>query len=132
MNKVALNQIDHLYAHLGEDTVKKLVNRFYDLMDSDPMAAGIRALHADLDSSRDKLYRFLVGRFGGPPLYVEKFGHPMLRAKHAPFRIGRAERDQWLMCMRRAMRDCIESEELIPVLDDFFAMVADSMINTTE
>ncbi len=132
MNSLALNRIDTLYRELGEDTIRRLVDRFYDIMDSDPSAADIRAMHADLTVSREKLFRFLVGRFGGPPLYVEKFGHPMLRAKHAPFTIGNAERDQWMACMTRAMNECIEPKDLIPVLSDFFRMVADSMRNKTE
>ncbi|KAB2879189.1 group II truncated hemoglobin [bacterium] len=132
MNEIALNQIGALYHKLGEDAIQNLVNRFYDIMDSDPNAAGIRAMHKNLDASREKLFKFLIGRFGGPPLYVEKYGHPMLRAKHAPFSIGTAERDQWLSCMQRAMDDCIGDKELIPVMKDFFVMVADSMRNKTE
>jgi len=132
MNEIALNQIGTLYQKLGEENLLNLVNRFYDIMDSDPDAAGIRSLHSDLDISREKLFKFLVGRFGGPPLYTEKYGHPMLRAKHAPFPIGTAERDQWLMCMHKAMEDNIVDKELIPVMKDFFGMVADSMRNKTE
>lgn len=132
MNEIALNQIGTLYHKLGEDAIQNLVNRFYDIMDSEPNAAGIRAMHENLDTSREKLFTFLIGRFGGPPLYVEKYGHPMLRAKHAPFSIGTAERDQWLSCMQRAMDDCIGDMELIPVMKDFFIMVADSMRNKTE
>lgn len=132
MNEIALNQIGTLYHKLGEDAIQNLVNRFYDIMDSEPNAAGIRAMHENLDTSREKLFKFLIGRFGGPPLYVEKYGHPMLRAKHAPFSIGTAERDQWLSCMQKAMDDCIGDMELIPVMKDFFIMVADSMRNKTE
>ncbi|MBL7993901.1 group II truncated hemoglobin [bacterium] len=132
MNEIVLNKIGTLYHKLGEDAIQNLVNRFYDTMDSDPNAAGIRAMHENLDSSREKLFKFLIGRFGGPPLYVEKYGHPMLRAKHAPFSIGTAERDQWLSCMQRAMDDCIGNKELIPFMKDFFVMVADSMRNKTE
>lgn len=132
MNQIALNQIDTLYEKLGEETIQALVNRFYDIMDSDPNAAGIRAMHKDLDTSREKLFKFLIGRFGGPPLYAEKYGHPMLRAKHGPFPIGNSERDQWMSCMQRAMDHCISNKEWISVLNDFFVMVADSMKNKTE
>ncbi len=69
----------------GQQTVRALVNRFYDLMDTVPEAAGIRALHPEtLDESREKLFMFLSGWMGGPPLYVERFGHPRLRARHLP------------------------------------------------
>src|SRR6476659_8699716 len=83
----------------GEAKLRELVDRFYDLMDLEPAFAGIRALHpASLDDSRDKLYWFLSGWTGGPDLFVERFGHPRLRARHLPFSIGSGERDQWLHC----------------------------------
>ncbi|HET7774533.1 MAG TPA: group II truncated hemoglobin, partial [Burkholderiaceae bacterium] len=80
----------------GEARVRALVDRFYDLMDLEPQFAGIRALHPNtLDSSRDKLFWFLCGWLGGPNHYIERFGHPRLRARHLPFPIGESERDQW-------------------------------------
>jgi hemoglobin len=95
------------YGSLGGDAaVRRLVDRFYDLMDSVPEYYGIRKLHpSDLAGSRDKLYLFLSGWLGGPPLYVENYGHPMLRARHLPYAIGIAERDAWLACMLQAMED---------------------------
>ena len=73
-------------------------------MDSEPEFAVIRKMHpASLEGSYEKLYMFLSGWTGGPPLYMEKHGHPMLRARHLPFAIGEAERDQWMSCMIRAM-----------------------------
>jgi hemoglobin len=90
----------------GERGVRALVDRFYDLMDLEPAYAGIRALHPTvLDDSRDKLHWFLCGWLGGPPMYVQRFGHPRLRARHLPYPIGIAERDQWLACMQQAMRE---------------------------
>ena len=91
----------------GEAAVRRLVARFYDLMDEAPEYFVIRKLHPqDLSGSRDKLFMFLSGWLGGPPLYVEKHGHPMLRARHLPFAIGDAERDAWVACMKQAMEDC--------------------------
>ena len=77
------------FEHLGgEPQVRALVDRFYDLMDLEPAYAGIRMLHpASLDSARDKLHWFLCGWLGGPNHYVERFGHPMLRARHLTFKI---------------------------------------------
>ncbi|HEX4949706.1 MAG TPA: group II truncated hemoglobin [Blastocatellia bacterium] len=95
----------------GEQALRKLVNRFYDLMDTLPEAQGIRALHPEnLAGSREKLFMFLSGWLGGPPLFVERFGHPRLRARHLPFPIGESERDQWLLCMQKA----IEESDLEP------------------
>ncbi|MEJ2573442.1 MAG: group II truncated hemoglobin [Gammaproteobacteria bacterium] len=97
----------------GEAAVRKLVDRFYDLMDTLPEAGGIRALHpADLTGSRDKLFKFLSGWLGGPPLYQTEYGHPRLRARHLPFPIGAAERDAWLLCMEQALAET-EMEELL-------------------
>lgn len=91
----------------GDGVVRGLVDRFYDLMELEPAYAGIRRLHpATLDGSRDKLFWFLCGWLGGPDHYVQRFGHPRLRARHLPFEIGIAERDQWMACMRQAMQDC--------------------------
>lgn len=83
-----------------------LVQRFYDLMDLEPTYAGIRQLHPpQLEGSRDKLFWFLCGWLGGPQHYIERFGHPRLRARHLPFSIGIAERDQWMACMIQAMEE---------------------------
>lgn len=93
------------YALLGGDApVRALVDAFYDLMDLEPRYEPIRKLHpTSLDGSRDKLYWFLSGWLGGPSLYMERFGHPRLRARHLPYPIGKLERDLWLACMDEAM-----------------------------
>ncbi|MCK9382584.1 MAG: group II truncated hemoglobin [Sulfuritalea sp.] len=102
----------------GEPAVRRLVRRFYELMDTLPEAYGIRKLHAaDLSSAEQKLFMFLCGWLGGPQLYVEKFGHPKLRARHMPFPIGSEEADQWMLCMREAMAEVIEDAALRAALD---------------
>lgn len=117
----------------GADGVRRLVDRFYDLMDSAPEAAVVRALHArSLKSSRDKLYMFLSGWTGGPQLYMEKHGHPRLRMRHFPFSIGARERDEWLWCMRRALDEHELPEELREDLWHRFMILADHMRNRAE
>ena len=115
----------------GEAALKRLVDRFYALMDSEAAYQGIRRLHPrDLAGSNEKLYMFLSGWLGGPPLYFQKIGHPMLRARHLPFPIGSAERDAWLDCMRRALEDCaVEPPELRAWLMEQFTGTADWMRN---
>jgi len=114
----------------GETAVRRLVDRFYDLMDSLPEARELRALHpADLAGSRNKLHWFLVGWLGGPQLYVERFGHPRLRARHAPFPIGVRERDQWLHCMTRALDEQVTDRELREPLSAALSRLADHMRN---
>ncbi|HEX9003737.1 MAG TPA: group II truncated hemoglobin [Blastocatellia bacterium] len=114
----------------GEQRLRALVDRFYDLMDSAPEAAGIRALHPeDLTESRNKLFWFLSGWSGGPPMYIERFGHPRLRARHLPFSIGEAERDQWLWCMNHALEETVTDGLLRIQLSHAFAQIADFMRN---
>lgn len=114
----------------GAEKVRALVVRFYQLMDELPEAYGIRKLHAeDLQGATDKLYKFLTGWMGGPSLYVDEYGHPMLRARHLPFSVGNAERDQWLMCMDQALREVVEDRALQVELAAAFAKVADHMRN---
>jgi len=117
----------------GEAALRRLIDRFYDLMDTVPEYYGIRKLHPqDLAGSRDKLFMFLSGWLGGPQLYVEKFGHPMLRARHLPFAIGIAERDAWLACMLQAMEDTGVEETLREALLKAFFGTADWMRNRPE
>lgn len=114
----------------GDAAVRELVSRFYDLMDSDPAYAEIRKLHKpDLSQAREKLYLFLSGWLGGPQLYAERYGHPMLRARHLPFGIGTTERDLWLACMDRVMSDMGIEESLRRGLHDAFFKTADWMRN---
>ncbi len=114
----------------GEPAVRRLVDRFYDLMDSQAEARDIRALHpGDLAGSRDKLHWFLVGWLGGPALYVQRFGHPRLRARHLPFPIGERERDQWLGCMRRALEEMVEEAEPRAQITAALSQLADHMRN---
>lgn len=117
----------------GEAGVRSLVDRFYDLMDSEPEAAGIRALHPpDLAGSREKLWLFLVGWLGGPPMYVERHGHPRLRARHLPFAIGEAERDAWMWCMDRALDEHPMPDMLREQMRERLRSVADHMRNRPE
>ncbi|MFM8898720.1 MAG: group II truncated hemoglobin [Burkholderiales bacterium] len=114
----------------GEPVVRALVDRFYDLMDLEPGFALLRSLHpASLDDSRDKLFWFLCGWLGGPPLYEDRFGHPRLRARHMPYSIGIAERDQWMTCMVQAMHELSLPPPWIERLSSSFLQTADWMRN---
>lgn len=114
----------------GEAGVRALVDAFYDGMDREPAYAGIRALHPpDLAGSRDKLFWFLCGWTGGPDHFVQRFGHPRLRARHLPFPIGVSERDQWLACMQQAMTGRGIDGPLRQRLGGAFQQTADWMRN---
>ncbi len=114
----------------GDQKLRELVDRFYDLMDLEPEFAALRAMHPPtLDMSRDKLYHFLSGWTGGPDLYTPRYGNAFLRARHLPFAIGTSARDQWLTCMVLAMQECEISEDKQDVLLEAFFRTADWMRN---
>ena len=114
----------------GEAAVRRLTERFYDLMDLEPGYAALRAVHGNtLANARDRLFWFLCGWMGGPQHYTEQFGHPRLRARHMPFKVGILERDQWLACMDQAMGETGVDETLRARLRDSFFQTADWMRN---
>ena len=114
----------------GDDAVLKLVTLFYDYMESLPEAKLIRDLHPkDMTKAREKLYMFLSGWLGGPDRYIAAFGHPRLRARHLPFPIGIEERDQWLMCMRKALDDMDLDAMFKQQLMSSFTQTANHMMN---
>ena len=123
-----------LYETLGgEQGVRSLVDRFYDLMDSAPEAHNIRSLHAkSLKQSREKLFMFLSGWSGGPQLYIQQFGHPRLRMRHMPFSIGAVERDEWLWCMNKALDESQLDPRVVEYLKNHFAQAADFLRNQVE
>lgn len=115
----------------GEDRVRALVDRFYDLMDIEPRYRELRAAHGDtLDNARQRLFWFLCGWMGGPQHYTDQFGHPRLRARHMPFAIGIIERDQWLACMDQAMGETGVDAGLRERLKTSFFQTADWMRNS--
>lgn len=117
----------------GEDGVRRLVDRFYDLMDSAPEAVHVRALHAaSLKASREKLFLYLSYWTGGPQTYVERNGHPMLRARHLPFKITSLEKDEWLWCMDRALDEHDMPEATREALRQRLHPLADHMRNTPD
>jgi hemoglobin len=114
----------------GAAAVRRLVDHFYDRMDLRADCTGLRALHpASLDGSRDKLTWYLTGWLGGPQEFVQRFGHPRLRARHLPFPIGVDERDQWMACMRDALAAECPDAGLRAQLDAALAGLADHMRN---
>jgi len=106
INDTAYGQGDATYQAVGGDEgLKKLINDFYDMMDSMPRAKEIRDMHAEeLSESRDKLYRFLSGWMGGPRLYADKYGSINIPQAHKHLSIGEEERDAWMCCMRNALK----------------------------
>jgi hemoglobin len=114
----------------GETAVLSLVDRFYFYMDTLPEAEGIRKMHAkSLSNAKDKLFKFLSGWLGGPDLFIQEFGHPMLRRRHFPFAIDNSERDQWMICMNKAMEELAMDSSLRERLLEALEQLATHMIN---
>lgn len=114
----------------GEQAISSLVDRFYFYMDTLPETQGIRKMHAQsLSSAKDKLFKFLSGWLGGPDLFIQEFGHPMLRKRHFPFAIGLLERDQWMICMNKAMAEIPMEASLRERLVEALEQLATHMIN---
>lgn len=120
-----------MYEAIGGDAaVKALAHRFYALMDTLPEAARCRAIHpADLSGSEAKLYDYLTGYLGGPPVYVEKHGHPRLRSRHFGASIGPVERDEWLLCFSKAMEETIPNPKLREIIWPPIERLAHHMMN---
>lgn len=114
----------------GEAGLRRIVDRFYEVMDADPQARDIRTLHpADLDEVREKLFEFLSGWLGGPPLYHQRTDRRCIVSVHSAFEIGPAERDQWLYCMRVALKDAGLPEEIQDYLHGPLFRLADFFKN---
>jgi hemoglobin len=112
----------------GEATVRRLADRFYEIMDSDPGARRVRAMHGeDLGPIRQLLFEFLSGWLGGPALYFNRPEHRCVMSAHRPYPIGEAERDEWMTCMRRAMDECELPAEMRALLDQAFLRMANAM-----
>ncbi|MFW5426560.1 MAG: group II truncated hemoglobin [Methylophagaceae bacterium] len=117
----------------GEQAVRQICQSFYQIMCDTPQTQLIRAMHPqDIAISEEKLYLFLTGWLGGPPLYTDKYGHPRLRARHLPFAIGIEERDQWLYCMAQTLKTMNLEELLAEQLMNSFVQTADFMRNQPE
>lgn len=115
----------------GAEGVRRLVHRFYALMDELPEAYTVRQMHPEsLAGSEESLFEFLSGWLGGPPLYVAKKGHPRLRMRHHPYAIGPVERDEWMLCMRQALQEQVPDEDFREKLEAAFAGMADHLLNT--
>ncbi|HET9945730.1 MAG TPA: globin [Actinomycetes bacterium] len=113
----------------GEETFRRLVARFYQGVAEDPV---LRPLYPDPDlaAAEERLRMFLVQYWGGPRTYSEQRGHPRLRMRHVPFRIGIAERDAWLGHMREAVDSLGLPPEAEHLLWDYLVMAAGSLVNS--
>jgi hemoglobin len=114
----------------GQAGIDAFVSRLYDIMASKPEAQTIWQWHPqDMEGVKARLAAFLSGWLGGPMLYPQQFGPPMMRRRHMPFAIGPKERDIWLSCAREALMDTVENVSLRQLLDEALTAMADHMRN---
>jgi hemoglobin len=117
----------------GEAKIRELASAFYDAMDQLPEAADIRKMHGEnLDSIKEKLFQFLSGWMGGPPLYFQEHGTICLTSPHKPYAINADHRDQWLLCMDKALEKIGASEEVKTMLKEPMYQLADIVRNTEQ
>ncbi|MBU3020183.1 group II truncated hemoglobin [Aestuariibacter sp. A3R04] len=115
----------------GDAKVTQLANKFYDIMEQDPFAAELLALHPKpLDRIRHVFTLYLIMWLGGPNNYELQFGHPRLRARHLPFSVTPELKRQWMYCMRKAMMDTVTDISLAEKLLHSLDQLAEHMINT--
>lgn len=113
----------------GRPTFEKLVRAFYAGVADDPVLLPMYPEQPDLEGAIQRLTGFLEQYWGGPGTYSAERGHPRLRMRHAPFAIGPAERDRWLVHMRAAMADLSPPDDIAAELERYFAMAAEAMRN---
>ena len=125
-----MNQPQTPYQILGEEGIRNLTSAFYDIMDELPEVAKLRAMHAkDLGPMKVKLAEYLTGWMGGPPLYADKHGTVCMTEPHEPYHIGPEERDQWLLCMDKALERIEATDELKNMLKEPMFRIADAVRN---
>ena len=117
-----------VFAAVGEDGFARLVHAFYAQVPADPVLGPMYPAE-DLAGAEVRLRDSLIGRFGGPPRYIEQRGHPRLRIRHQPFAIDPTARDRWVSLMARALEEAQLPEEATAVLWDFFQQTATFLIN---
>jgi len=117
-----------IYALVGEEGFRRLVAAFYAQVPGDDIL-GPMYPPEDLAGAEERLRDFLIGRFGGPPRYIQQRGHPRLRMRHAPFPISDAARTRWMQLMDRALREANLPAEAEEGLRVFFEDVSRMLIN---
>ena len=117
-----------VYARIGEDGFARLVRAFYAQVPADDILGPMYPAD-DLPGAEERLRDFLVGRFGGPPRYMEQRGHPRLRMRHMPFAIDVTGRNRWVTLMDRALAEAALPDDAVAVLQPFFHHMASFMIN---
>ena len=114
----------------GADKIRSIVEAFYPKVKKHPLLGPL--FPEDIDPVMEKQYQFLSQFFGGPSLFSDQHGHPMMRARHLPFPITPQRAEAWLDCMRRALEEVGLEAELREIVLDRLSGPAHHFVNTTE
>ena len=114
----------------GAETIDRLVTLFYKRVGKHPKLTPI--FPEDLTETARKQRLFLTQFFGGPRLFLEERGHPMMRRRHLPFEITPSRRDAWLECMEAALEEAEIEEPIRSAIFEKLTMTANHMMNTPE
>lgn len=117
-----------MYGLIGDEGFRRLIRAFYAQVPGDDILGPMYPAE-DLEGAEERLREFLIGRFGGPPVYVQKRGHPRLRMRHGPFRLDEAARNRWVALMDRALDEAALPADAVAVLRPFFHDVATFLRN---
>jgi hemoglobin len=118
-----------VYSAIGADGFHRLVAAFYRQVPGDSILGPMYPSH-DMEGAEYRMRMFLIGRFGGPPTYIEERGHPRLRMRHAPFRVDQTARDRWMQLMSRALDETQLPAEADAILRGFFDSMSSFMMNS--
>ncbi len=120
-----------VYGAIGEEGFARLTAAFYRKVPNDDIFGPMYPAE-DLQGAEERLRDFLIGRFGGPPRYIEQRGHPRLRMRHMPFAVNQAARDRWMNLMTNAVHEAALPPDASALLLEFFGAMATFMINRGE
>ena len=125
-----------IHAHMGDDNIRAMISDFYDLLVASPIAHLFPQDPDGLALAKDKSASFFIFLLGGPPLFQQKYGPPMMRARHMPFRIDEAARTAWLACFDAVLDDAEEKYnfpgEHLPGFREFLHSFSTWMVNTAD
>jgi len=122
---------EEIWTALGEDGFRAIVRDFYAAVKEDDLI-GPMYPQDDWEGSEKRFFDFLCFRFGAVETYLKERGHPRLRMRHMPFRIGVKERDRWLQIMGASLDNNVENLAMRQQMVEFFSQVADFMRNVPE
>ena len=122
-----------IFAAMGEENIERMLEDFY--LELDRGSPALRALFPDdMVAASRKSAAFFIGLLGGPPRYHERHGNPMMRARHLPFAIDEALREEWLACFNRVLDHAVEHYAFpaghLAGFRDFLAGFSRWMVNT--